>query len=311
MVTVQSPVPEQPPPLQPAKVDPPSAAAVKRHRGAGLEAGRAGAPAIDPGGVRGDDAPTRPGLGDREEIVRARAAVDQDGDAVVGGVGHRDVGQTVPVEVAEGDGGGTSADFEVLRKPQGSVAERQKHGERVGVTVGHRQVVDEVCVEVPRGHEPRAGPRRVGRRRLEASIAGAEQHGDVGGAPVRDDQIRETVPVEVADGDRLGAGAGGEGQRVLESPIAEAQQDREGVRGDDDEIRPAVSVEIAETDGSRTAAGGDHRLDLERPVAVAEQDGDVVGTRVCHRQVRMAVAVEVAHRHRLGGGARREGHGLP
>ena len=168
--------------------------------------------------------------------------------------------------------------------------------------------------------------------RLESAITLAQQHRDVASAiqaaggpgEVRTGhgQIEFTVPIEIAHGNRTRIPTGVEIDGRLKGAVAVAQQHGDGAvshrprrdRAAEDiraasrhvsvghgEVKLAVVVEIAHRHEDRKGFQGPIYGGLERAIAATQEYGDAAvarGGEAGSGQIKLAVAIEVAHRHR-------------
>ncbi len=126
---------------------------------------------------------------------------------------------------------------------------------------------------------------------LEGAVAVAEKDGNsAGGASHR--QIRLAVAIQVASGQRAGHGIA---DGSLERPIAAAEKQHSAVAFGEIELAIAVEVGRNEVAGGKVGGGprrqGHSQRRLKGSIAVAEEDRDAL--RTAHRQVELAVMVEV------------------
>ena len=192
--------------------------------------------------------------------------------------------------------------------------------------VGHRQVRHAVAVEVAHRHGVRIAARRDGLCCPERPVTVAEQDRDAA-EPGRHCQVDYAVAVKIADGD----GGRRRGARILaftgrlERSIAVAEEDRDIVRlvgVGHGQVEHTIAVEVAHGEGGRVAAGSDALRCLERSIAVAKKDRDTTRFerarsrvrahargRVGDGEIRLAVAIEVAHDDEYREVSYREGRG--
>jgi transposase len=223
------------------------------------------------------------------------AIVVQNKDAVGRSGGHREVGKSIPVEIADGCRRGTAGDIAEVGGLEGAVGVAQQHAGPAKTR--HGQVGDAVAVEVPHRQPGGADPGGEETGGLEAAVAVAQQHADAGrsaiGGVVRHGEVQKAVAVEVAHGHGEGVPPGGELAGGLEAAVAVAQQDTHAAAGAGDhvppvgygEIQDAVAVEVAHGHGEGIPPGGELAGRLEAAVAFAQQHADRVADAVGHGEI--------------------------
>src|SRR5262249_1693388 len=122
------------------------------------------------------------GLGFESWAGKSPRVVDQHRDVVGKAVGHHQVRRTLATEEAYRYGNWPTAQAEVLRRLEASVAVAEQYRNVVGKLVGHGHVQHAIAVEVgDRDEGTREPTGSKGSRRLEAPIAVAQQHRDMVG----------------------------------------------------------------------------------------------------------------------------------
>ena len=226
---------------------------------------------------------------------------------------HGSVHPAVVIEVAQGQiatpaglSGGEDGTLE------GAVAMTQQHPELKSVAIEHGDALDHqvelaVAVDVAQGHGLRREVLAAGRKDQgprERAVAVAQQHADGVGELLRRHHVEPAVAVEVTDRDRVRGPADGQVDPGPEGAVAVAQQHAEGaVAVRRHQVEGAIVVEVAGRHGEGGLADAeDQVVRLERAVAFAQQDfhRGARGASGVQGDVGQAVAVEVAHRRRLG-----------
>ena len=254
-----------------------------------------------------------------------RLVPTEDGHRVAAEEAHREVHVPVPVEVGPRQRQRVVSDVQGQRGRgrEEARAVSEEHGQAVGPADGvvrDREVEATVAVEI--GREDRCRPLPdgedlVGIGEGRVGEGDARRHADVpqqrhgagpGGEAVGHQQVEVAVPVHVGRHQVVRQGAGIELLSAAVRAAAEAAPHRHGVAGGlrGRQVEDAVAVEVGGHDGGRSAGrGGDESgakgNEHAEAVAVGEH-GHRVARRVRHRQVEVAVPVEVG-----GHGAERLG----
>ena len=193
---------------------------------------------------------------------RERGAVEQDRDAAVGVVRHRDVGPGVGIHVGDGHaaraGVGRHRRARVLNEAAAAVRSSTEAvlAAWLPVTTSGRPSELKSPLAIPTGPSPTENG-RAGRLR-EPSRGFPQEQPDLVLAVVRDREVRPAVAVEVACEDTLRRGPDRDRRaRLLRERRAVAEQDGDRARAGvgDREVGPAGAVEVRRGDGARVRPG--------------------------------------------------------
>src|SRR5262249_11357783 len=183
-----------------------------------------------------------------ERRLRDEAAVpqtEQHADAAAGGVGHREIGRAVFVEVRNLDVIGLDPRGIVRHREEGGGTEVRRPGaeqdaDRAVGVLGGDQIGDAVVVEVARGETGAEVADRDGEIRAEGSVADAgraesRQDTDGAGRVEGSGEIQDPVAVEIGRDDLVRTGTRGIAHRGRERPVADPartlpDQHRYGIR---------------------------------------------------------------------------------
>ena len=181
-----------------------------------------------------------------------------------------------------------------------SIALAEQNGKTAVGGAGHGEIRPAVPVEIGDGDFPAAGIIRGGGgklgRLLEGTVAVAEKDGNSADGSFHR-QIRLAVSIQVAGGQRAGYSIA---DGSLKGSITAAEKQHGAVTFGQIELAIAVEVGRNEVAGGKVGVGpwrqGHAQRLLKGSVAVAEKDGDAL--RIAHRQVELAVMVEVTGHNR-------------
>ena len=198
-------------------------------RAGGGEVGNAVAVQVADG--HGEGAPRHGQLGGRREEKRSPEGRVLEEDVHAVGHGNGDIGQTIAVQVADGNGKGTRAAGKIdggEKGPRpGGVVEEDRNGAGAGVSDG--QIQEPVAVQVGGGHPGGVNPRGEGppedeepgiQRVLEEDLHLSVNGDRTGEEGRRNSHVEPPVAVEIARHDAvLPGGEGGAGEGTIRRRI--------------------------------------------------------------------------------------------
>ena len=238
--------------------------------------------------------------------VGRRALVQEDGHGSVDRNGE--IHPPVAIDEPGGDEQSARPGREATLGPEPSIRSPQEDGHVGGPVVRSHQIRPPVGIEIVDGDCDRRKPGAEASLGREGSVGPAEEQGDVVGSAVGHRQVRCPVRVEVPDRHRERVPTGPDMHGGIEVSIPSTHEDREVAEGSrevlagvgDDQIGSTVVVQISERDPVRRVPGGMTHGVGERPAAVTEVNREIPRLDVRHREVGLAVAVEIADGQREG-----------
>ena len=234
----------------------------------------------------------------------AEAVAVENGDGVIGEIGHGQIQQGVFVEMTgHGGVGGDAGGQRGGVKAVAVVAD--VNGDGGIVAVDGDDVVGAVAIEVGHGQPGRVVARGQGEGIGEFARAVVEQDGEVVGVPVGDDQIEVAVgvAVEITVGDSVGGLADGDdrrGGRVERAALVEHDGDLVTVAQDHDQVGAVLGVEIGHGDIVGAAVQRVRGLDAEVQRAVsgdAEYRADAADGQFGGGGGQVVAGAEQSHRY--------------